>query len=555
MPAYTYSNVSLLASTPRSSGQFGFAIASNYAGTVWVISEVNSNLDDRVHTYDIVNNTPVFRNTLNPAGTSQQYGSGLDLNDAGTVLFMGASYVSTQGNVSIMDWSGSAWIARLTLQYSFNTGYWGFGKDVGCNSSGSEFVIGVPYANIFGTNRGYILLFKIINNRIMGMSGIIMPAVYNGNDYYGHGAKLSKDGTKCIGGCPGQNKVHVHERTVQSNPAVLIMHFEDALDSSSAPKTATGVTLSSTNPKFGSNSLYMTGTGGVTFSDPRLAMAYVDSWAVDLWCCPTDLSVARSLFFNGNPSANVNRFYAYINTNGTVSITSAENVGVGVAGYTTATTTLTCPLNTYTHLRFVLTRSNMMTIFVNGVANASSNVLSRIAAQNTFYIGAARGLAAFYGYIDEFIVYQGIPSYADFSVPTAPLAGYGYTDTITWPITHTLTTSDAVAGDNLGSRVAISYDNATIFASMDLKDVAFSDQGQLVIFDWNGAAYIERSTRINHPEPAISNSFSFGMATASNGRLAVGAIGYDATYTNQGKVYFYNLTLSDMRRAQVWINT
>ena len=103
--------------------------------------------------------------------------------------------------------------------------------------------------------------------------------------------------------------------------------------------------------------------------------------------------------------------------------------------------------------------------------------------------------------------------------------------------------SDAGTGDLFGSSVSLS-DDASVMAigALGWDGATGSNQGVVYVFDWNGSAWIERPAALIPSDPGVSDFFGAAVSLSDDASvLAVGSSGWDgATVNNQGAVYVFD---------------
>lgn len=112
--------------------------------------------------------------------------------------------------------------------------------------------------------------------------------------------------------------------------------------------------------------------------------------------------------------------------------------------------------------------------------------------------------------------------------------------------------SDFDPNDNFGNSVALS-DNGTVMAvGAPLWDGAFTNQGAVYVFDFDGADWVERTTALTPSDAGADDQFGHSVALSSNGlTMAVGSINWEGAVTDQGVVYVFDWDGSSwVERAQ-----
>ena len=179
-----------------------------------------------------------------------------------------------------------------------------------------------------------------------------------------------------------------------------------------------GAKLSTAQAKFGSTSLLLDGTGDYVTHPTAPDFAFgTDPFCVEMWVYRTGGSGAIQVLadFRASSPQVVPTLYL-----------SATNYypSLTVNGATVISGTTTVPLNTWTHI--AVAKSGTSTkIFMNGSQQGSTYSDSNSYIQGPLTIGARfDGTTAFYGYIDDFRVSNGVARYTTtFSVPTSALTG------------------------------------------------------------------------------------------------------------------------------------
>jgi len=109
--------------------------------------------------------------------------------------------------------------------------------------------------------------------------------------------------------------------------------------------------------------------------------------------------------------------------------------------------------------------------------------------------------------------------------------------------TTALTASDAVASDRFGVSCALSSDGTILAVGSYYRGFgAGTDQGAVYIYDWNGSAWVERSTILTASDAGNNDNFGVGCSLSGDGSiLAVGAFAWDGSAgSNQGAVYIFD---------------
>jgi WD40 repeat protein len=112
-----------------------------------------------------------------------------------------------------------------------------------------------------------------------------------------------------------------------------------------------------------------------------------------------------------------------------------------------------------------------------------------------------------------------------------------------WTQRGTIVASDAGTSDQFGVSCALSTDGAILaVGALNWDGGGGTDQGAVYIYDWNGSAWVERSTILTASDAGSSDIFGLGCALSSDGAiLSVGAGGWDGSGgSQQGAVYIYD---------------
>jgi hypothetical protein len=107
-----------------------------------------------------------------------------------------------------------------------------------------------------------------------------------------------------------------------------------------------------------------------------------------------------------------------------------------------------------------------------------------------------------------------------------------------------LEASDAEDNDRFGRSVALAVDGAVLAVGASAWEGASgTDRGGVYIYDWNGAAWVQRGSVLEASDAADSDEFGRGLALSADGAiLAVGASAWEgASGTDRGGVYLYSL--------------
>jgi hypothetical protein len=105
------------------------------------------------------------------------------------------------------------------------------------------------------------------------------------------------------------------------------------------------------------------------------------------------------------------------------------------------------------------------------------------------------------------------------------------------------TASDAAAGDEFGSAVALSDDGTVLAVGAPMWENTGTNRGGVYIFDWDAglSAWVQRGPIVQASDAADNDRFGTSVALSGDGAvLAVGATGWEGTNESQGGVYVYD---------------
>lgn len=193
---------------------------------------------------------------------------------------------------------------------------------------------------------------------------------------------------------------------------LLLLHGEDLTDGSIYGHTVTnsGVTVSTTQSKFGGKSLYFNGSSRLSISPVNLFEFGTGDWTFDAWVYPLSQSI-DNFFFSG--AANGALFIGRTSGNTSLGIGRAD-----VAWDNTIASTLA--LNTWNHVAYVKS-SGKIYFFVNGnLVGSANNAISYGILGGVLNIGSQGTNYYFNGYMDEVRMSNVARWTANFLPPTEP---------------------------------------------------------------------------------------------------------------------------------------
>jgi hypothetical protein len=104
-----------------------------------------------------------------------------------------------------------------------------------------------------------------------------------------------------------------------------------------------------------------------------------------------------------------------------------------------------------------------------------------------------------------------------------------------------LTASDAGENDQYGTSIALNANGTTLAVGAVNWDSSFTDQGGVYIYDWNGASWVQRGSVLTASDASEVLRFGFSISLSADGTvLAVGTSNWDGAFANQGGVYIYD---------------
>jgi hypothetical protein len=104
-----------------------------------------------------------------------------------------------------------------------------------------------------------------------------------------------------------------------------------------------------------------------------------------------------------------------------------------------------------------------------------------------------------------------------------------------------LTPSDAGGNDQFGGSCALSDDGTVLAVGAINWDGTSSNQGGVYIYDWSGSDWVQRGSVLTASDAGDDDYFGSSCALSDDGLvLTVGAYGWDGTYGDQGGVYTYD---------------
>jgi hypothetical protein len=146
------------------SGEF---VSINSTGSIVAIGEQNGSVSGLVRVFEW-NGTQWVQRGNNLIGELSGDGlSRVSLNSDGTVLAVGAPWNDNggidNGLVKVFLWDGASWIQRgFNINGTSTEGQ--LGRSLSINSDGTRLVVGIPYNDLDGVDKGQVKIFKLCNN-------------------------------------------------------------------------------------------------------------------------------------------------------------------------------------------------------------------------------------------------------------------------------------------------------------------------------------------------------------------------------------------------------
>lgn len=209
----------------------------------------------------------------------------------------------------------------------------------------------------------------------------------------------------------------------------LLLHFNGTLgsstitDNSAAPLTPvgnTGVTLSTTQIKFGATSGFFPGNARILYNNSALALG-AGEFTVEAWIFPTGYNTLGGIIAQAIDNGTSLIGYGVsigVNSSGVVAVISAHNTSAW------ASPSVPISLNQWTHVAVARNSANLVTLYVNGIGYGSSATGVTL-AEPKMLIGQwhvdnpDRPGYHFIGYIDDVRITKGACRYtANFNVPS-----------------------------------------------------------------------------------------------------------------------------------------
>lgn len=181
-------------------------------------------------------------------------------------------------------------------------------------------------------------------------------------------------------------------------------------------------TRSSTQRKFGTDSLYLDGTGDyITYPDSNDLNLTSGDFTIECWIYPTTLTTTYILTKDSIYGVNYIQYSLNLNSNG--GIRGSVGSGTTTSSYQNLDSPDgVCFINAWTHIAFVKSGTTLY-LFVNGIlVNSATQTATMGTSNNVLSIGREPGDSAYFnGYIDDVRITKGIARYtASFELPTTP---------------------------------------------------------------------------------------------------------------------------------------
>ena len=212
-----------------------------------------------------------------------------------------------------------------------------------------------------------------------------------------------------------------------SDPVSLYLPFDsDVQDASANNHTVTSVasaTISSTQAKFGGNSLSLNGTSQyLTIPDNQALHFGSSDFTVEMWVYPTTLQQCG--LYSQWASGSNRSFKITMTGSGNIEIKGSRDGTSG--GHLSITSNSTLSVNNWYHIAAVCV-DGTVTVYIDGVADGSDGIGGTLYnSTNDVAIGAnIAGVASnlFAGYIDDLRVSKGVARYTKNFIPPSQAVG------------------------------------------------------------------------------------------------------------------------------------
>lgn len=197
----------------------------------------------------------------------------------------------------------------------------------------------------------------------------------------------------------------------------LVLDGESLVDQTANLRTFTAAgsaAVSTANKKFGSSSIYCTGSGGSRIYNASMDSSFTGDFTIEFWAYHNSFSTANNLILIGNEATGRHALY----------ITSAGKVNVDLYG-TGSAAAFNTTISTGVWNHYALVRSGTsVKLFVNGVVDTATGTISgTFGRSGGVYIGADSGGAnSSNGYFDDIRITSGVARYSsNFNVPLTAL--------------------------------------------------------------------------------------------------------------------------------------
>jgi hypothetical protein len=188
-------------------------------------------------------------------------------------------------------------------------------------------------------------------------------------------------------------------------------------DSSPSPKTITAVgntQISTTDPKFGTGSIFLDGTGDWLTTPANAGFAFgTADFTVEGWLKPAVVTAADRILFDTRVISGDTGIVFFIDPNGRLNsfqVTLRANSGL-----------LLLMSNVWQHFAYVRA-AGVLYVYIGGSLGGSAALTTDLTSPGTVRIGVRQDDTLPYsGYIDDLRITKGIARYtANFTPPTAP---------------------------------------------------------------------------------------------------------------------------------------
>src|SRR5574337_775490 len=209
----------------------------------------------------------------------------------------------------------------------------------------------------------------------------------------------------------------------------LMLHAEgstaDSSNAARSPTSSTGVTVSGTQYKYGTQSLNFSGSGGLTYAHASSLDLGTGDFTCEAWVYIT-IGAARYFICGCVPASGASASSSFWIERNASDKLSAPLINSSGTTFATLTGTTSVTLNAWHHVALVR-YGNVFTLYLDGGAEATyTGSQTMNPANNSFGVGRAGDYASynFTGYIDEFRLTIGTARYTAAFTGSLPSAAF-----------------------------------------------------------------------------------------------------------------------------------